>query len=51
MEVREIFGTIVAFLVLAGLSMAVVNGGKTAQVATAFADGFATDIKASTFQQ
>jgi hypothetical protein len=50
MEVREIFGIGMGLLVLAGLSMAIVNSGRTAQVAQAFTDGFANDIKAATFQ-
>ena len=50
MEVREIVGIAMGFLVLAGLSMAIVNSGRTAQVAQSFSDGFANDIKAATFQ-
>jgi hypothetical protein len=50
MEVREIVGIAMGFLVLAGLSMAIINSGRTAQVAQAFSDGFASDIKAATFQ-
>jgi len=50
MEVREIVGIGMGLLVLAGLSMAIVNAGRTAQVAQAFTDGFANDIKAATFQ-
>ena len=50
MEVREIVGIAMGFLVLAGLSMAIVNAGRTAQVAQAFSSGFADDIKAATFQ-
>jgi len=50
MEVREIVGVAVGLLVLAGISMAIVNAGRTAQVAKAFSDGFADDIKAATFQ-
>jgi hypothetical protein len=49
-EVREIVGIAMGFLVLAGLSMAIINSGRTAQVAQAFSDGFANDIKAATFQ-
>jgi len=48
--VREIVGIAMGFLVLAGLSMAIVNAGRTAQVAQAFSSGFADDIKAATFQ-
>jgi hypothetical protein len=50
MEVREIVGIAMGFIILAGLSMAIINGGNTANVASAFANGFATDIKAATMQ-
>jgi hypothetical protein len=50
-EVREIVGIAMGLLVLAGLSMAIVNAQRTAAVAQAFSDGFANDIKAATFQQ
>jgi hypothetical protein len=50
MEIREIVGVGIALIVLAGVSMAIINGQRTASVAQAFADGFATDIKAATFQ-
>jgi len=50
MEVREIVGIAMGLLVLAGLSMAIINSGRTAQVADAFSKGFADDIKAATFQ-
>ena len=50
MEIREVFGIGFGLIVLAGVSMAIINGGKTAQVAQAFSDGFATDIKAATMQ-
>lgn len=50
MEMREIIGVGIAFLVLAGVSMAIINGGRTAAVVQAFSDGFANDIKAATFQ-
>ena len=50
MEIREIAGIAMGLLVLAGLSMAIVNGGRTASVVQAFTDGFASDIKAATFQ-
>jgi len=50
MEVREMVGIAMGLLVLAGISMAIVNSGRTAQVAQAFSDGFANDIKAATFQ-
>jgi hypothetical protein len=50
MEVREITGVGIALIVLAGLSMAIINGGRTAQVATAFTQGFANLIGTATFQ-
>ena len=50
MELRELFGLGIAFLVLAGISVAIVNGGNTANVVGAFADGFAKDINAATLQ-
>jgi hypothetical protein len=50
MEVREIVGVAMGLIVLAGISMAIVNGQRTAAVANAFATGFADDIKAATFQ-
>lgn len=50
MEVREIVGLGVGLLVLAGFSMAIVNGGRTAQVANAFTQGFANLISTATFQ-
>jgi uncharacterized iron-regulated membrane protein len=50
MDIREIIGLLMAFLALAGLSMAIVNGDKTAAVMTSFANGFSTMVKASTLQ-
>jgi hypothetical protein len=50
MEVREIVGVAMGLIALAALSMAIVNGQRTAAVAGAFATGFADDIKAATFQ-
>jgi hypothetical protein len=50
MEVREIVGIAMGLIVLAGISMAIVNGQRTAAVAQAFSTGFADDIKAATFQ-
>jgi hypothetical protein len=49
-DIREIIGLLAGFLILAGLSVAILNGGQTASVLTAFANGFATDIKAATLQ-
>jgi len=50
MDVREIIGLGFGFLVLAGLSVAIINGGNTAAVLNALAGGFATDIQAATLQ-
>jgi len=50
MEMREVFGLGFALIVLAGVSMAIVNGGRTAQVAQAFTGGFDNLIKTATFQ-
>jgi hypothetical protein len=50
MEVREIVGLGTALIVLAGLSMAIINGKQTAAVANAFTSGFANLIATSTFQ-
>lgn len=50
MEVREGVGVLVGLLVLAGLTVAIVNGGNTAAVLGAAAGGFATTIKAATLQ-
>lgn len=50
MEVREIVGLGTALIVLAGLSMAIINGQRTAAVANAFTQGFANLIGTATFQ-
>ena len=50
MEVREIVGVAMGLIVLAGISMAIVNGQRTAAVANAFTQGFANDIAVATFQ-
>lgn len=50
MEVREIVGVLVGIVVLAGLSVIVVNGGQSAQVLTAGANGFSNMIKAATLR-
>lgn len=50
MIVHEAIGVVVALMVLAGVSMVIVNGGKSAQVFQAGFNGLATDIKAATFQ-
>jgi hypothetical protein len=51
MDVREIIGLAMGFLVLAGISVAIVNGGNTAAVLAALSNGFANDISAATLQQ
>lgn len=50
MDVREIIGLGFGFLVLAGLSVAIINGGGTAQVLSALAGGFSDTIRAATLQ-
>lgn len=50
MEVREIVGLGTGLLILAGLSMAIINGQRTAAVANAFTTGFANLISTATFQ-
>ncbi len=50
MEMREVFGLGFALIVLAGFSMAIVNAGRTAAVAGAFAKGFNDSIATATFQ-
>lgn len=50
MAVREIVGIAMALVVLAGVSMAIVNGGQTAKVLGAAGDAFAGSIKAATLR-
>ncbi len=50
MAVREVVGIFVAVIVLAGLSVAVVNGGQTAGILTAGANGFSNVVKAATLR-
>lgn len=51
LEVREMFGIFVGGLIgLALLATALNKDSTTATVAKAFTDGFANDIRASTFQ-
>lgn len=50
MEMREVFGLGFGLLVLAGLSMAIVNASRTASVVNSFTKGFADDIATATFQ-
>lgn len=50
MEMREVFGLAGMLIVLAGVSMAIVNAQRTAAVAQAFTQGFANDVSVATFQ-
>lgn len=51
LEVREILGIFIGGLIgLALLATAVNKDSTTASVAKAFTDGFASDIRAATFQ-
>ena len=50
MEVREIVGVFVGVLVLAGISVAIVNGGETAGILKAGADGFANVVRVATLR-
>jgi hypothetical protein len=45
MIVHEAVGIVVALIVLAGVATVVVNGGQSAAVFKAAADGLATDLK------
>jgi hypothetical protein len=47
---REVFGVATAILVVAALSVAIVNGGQTAQVLNAAGSSFSGLIKAATLQ-
>lgn len=50
MEVREIVGLGAGLLILAGFSVAIINGGETAAVFQAGTSGFANMIKAATLR-
>jgi hypothetical protein len=50
MQINELIGLGVAIVVLAGVVTVVVNGGKSAAVLQAAANGFAADIRAATLQ-
>lgn len=45
---RDAFGVLTGFLVLAGISVAILRGAQAAQLFTGFANGFATMTKAAT---
>lgn len=48
MVVKDIIGVAIAIVVLAGLSVAIINGGKTAAVIKASGDAFTNLISAAT---
>lgn len=50
MEVREIVSVAVAILVLAGISVAIINGGNTSLVVGSVTNGFSNMVKAATLQ-
>lgn len=50
MAVREVAGVFVAVVFLAGLSVAVINGGQTAQILGAGLNGFANLTRAATLR-
>jgi hypothetical protein len=50
MEVREVLGLGASIIFLAGLSVAIIYGGQTAQILTAGTNGFANLIKSATLQ-
>jgi hypothetical protein len=50
MDLTQGFGLLTTIVVLAGVSVAIVNGDKTAKIFGAGADGFAKVIRAATLQ-
>lgn len=50
MEVREVIGLGASVIFLAGLSVAIINGGSTANILGAGFNGFANIIKAATLR-
>lgn len=50
MNVSEIIGVAASIVVLAALSVAIVNGGNTAKVIKATGDAFAGTIRAATLR-
>lgn len=48
--VAELFGVLTAIVVLAGLSVAIVNGGQTKGIISAAGDTFVKSIQAATLQ-
>ncbi len=51
MAVRELFSLAAAFVILAGVSVAIVNGDKTAAILDHSASGFGNVIRAATMQR
>lgn len=47
-EVRSVIGLLTGVLVLAGLSVAIINGGQTAAILGTFANGFTGMVNAAT---
>ena len=50
-NVSELIGVFAAIVVLAGVSVAIVNGGNTAKIITSFGDAFSKSISAATLQK
>ena len=48
--VRDIFGVATAVLVLAGITVAIVNGGETANIIGKVGESFSGVVKAATLQ-
>ena len=51
MEVRQIFGIMASLVVLAGVSVAIINGDMTAKILTASGNAFGGVVKAATLQK
>lgn len=49
-NVSELIGVFAAIVVLAGVSVVIVNGGDTAKVIGAFGDAFSKSIRAATLK-
>lgn len=47
-NVSEIIGVMASIVVLAGVSVAIVNGGNTAKIISSFGDAFSKSITAAT---
>lgn len=50
MKTDELFGLAAAIVALAGLSVAIIYGGRTAQVLNAMGSAFSGSIRAATLQ-